>query len=205
MTRPPLPSPEGRHEGRDFTPDSISLRKGRPSIPGPPDLSFCDQHDNCNCTTGCKHPDGSPAQNDPVHNLLDAARFNLDHRLTEKHNGEHGIKETRRVEHESGMIRDTTEGKTNWLLVFDGPLLQRWAEHMTRGAATKGRRNWMKAGDNPVTAEADLERFREGLVRHMAQFLAGESDEDHAAALAFNLNGMLLVEEKIRNGADQLA
>lgn len=68
-------------------PDSTSLRKGRPSVPGPPDLSFCGHYrvGACDCFTGCmKPPDGSPAQNDPVHSLVDYAEKTLDRMLAEK-------------------------------------------------------------------------------------------------------------------------
>jgi hypothetical protein len=92
----------------------------------------------------------------------------------------------------SGMVREPDEDKTNWLLVYDGPLLRRWAELLSEGAKTKGKRNWMNAN-----SEEDYERFRESFARHVAQFLAGDTDVDHAAALVFNLNGMLHVRDKL--------
>lgn len=111
--------------------------------------------------------------------------------------GETGIKEIQRVEHTSGMIRDTTDGKINWSLVADGLLLKRWAIHLTKGALSKGKRNWTKAGDDPETAENDLERFREGAFRHFMQWYLGENDEDHAAATIFNMDGAELVKAKL--------
>jgi hypothetical protein len=110
------------------------------------------------------------------------------------------VKEVDLKTHESGLVRDTTEGKTNWMLVFDGPMLERYAQHLTKGARNKGRRNWLKAGSNPNTAQADLDRFLEGFARHVAQYLMGEEDEDHAAAIIFNLNGAELVKAKMRGG-----
>lgn len=83
-----------------------------------------------------------------------------------------------------GMVRDTTEGKTNYLLVRDGPMLARWSEHLTKGAIKYEARNWMKA-DGPE----ELERFRSSAARHFEQWLAGDTDEDHAAAVFFNING----------------
>jgi hypothetical protein len=109
------------------------------------------------------------------------------------------MRETELHTHESGLVRDTTEGKVNWLLVYDGPLLERYAVHLTKGAKTKGKRNWLKAGNNPNTAQSDLERFLEGFARHAAQYLQGDESEDHAAAIWFNLNGAELVKGKIRN------
>jgi hypothetical protein len=90
------------------------------------------------------------------------------------------------------MVRGSTEGKVNYLLVYDGPMLDRWAAHLTKAAPSKGKRNWM----NARTPE-DLERFREGFARHARQWLAGETDEDHAAAVVFNLNGALYVMERL--------
>lgn len=97
----------------------------------------------------------------------------------------------------SGLKRDTTDGKINWSLVYDGPLLRRWAILMTEGAKVKGKRNWLNAGSVPETAEDDLERFREGAARHFAQWMNGETDEDHAAAVVFNLNGYEHVKKRM--------
>lgn len=93
----------------------------------------------------------------------------------------------------TGVSRDTTEGKINYALVYDGPMLKRWAEHLTKGAKLHGARNWTKA-----STQEDFERFREGAARHFAQVMEGLTDEDHMAAVYFNLNGMALAQERIR-------
>lgn len=85
---------------------------------------------------------------------------------------------------ESGMVRDTCDDKVNYLLVFDGPMLDRWAEHMTGGAKKYDKRNWMKAA-----GPEEYERFRESATRHFRKWLAGETDEDHASGVFFNING----------------
>ena len=90
----------------------------------------------------------------------------------------------KREEFESGMVRDTATGKTDYLLVRDGPMYERWAEHLRKGAEKYAKRNWMQAN-----GAAELERFRESAVRHMEAWLRGETDEDHAAAVFFNING----------------
>lgn len=82
------------------------------------------------------------------------------------------------------MIRNPTEGKIDYLLVRDGPLYRRWAAHLTRAVSRTGKRNWMFA-----STEDDLMRFRESACRHFEQWLNGEDDEDHAAAVLFNING----------------
>lgn len=96
----------------------------------------------------------------------------------------------------SGMVRDTAQDKTNVALVFDGPMLWRWATHLTLGAVKYAKRNWMKAA-----GEAELERFRESAARHFAQWYRGDTDEDHAAAVIFNINGAEYVRDKLLRGA----
>lgn len=89
-----------------------------------------------------------------------------------------------RQEFASGMVRDVTEDKVNYLLVFDGPMLDRWAAHMTAGAKKYAARNWMLAA-----GPEEYERFRESATRHFRKWLAGEADEDHASGVYFNING----------------
>ena len=103
-----------------------------------------------------------------------------------------------RTEFASGMVRDTDASKVQYHRVFEGPLLERWAKHLTLGAAKypdneDGSANWTRA-----EGQAELARFRASLCRHFVQFLRGDTDEDHAAAVVFNLNGMLYVQEKMR-------
>lgn len=97
-----------------------------------------------------------------------------------------------RMQFASGMQRDTTTGKVDYSLVYDGPMLARWAEHLTKGAKKYDARNWMKAD-----GEAELERFRASAARHFAQWMRGETDEDHAAAVLFNVNGAEYVRERL--------
>lgn len=101
-----------------------------------------------------------------------------------------------RKQFESGMVRDTTEGKTNFLLLRDGPMLVRWAVHLTKGAIKYAVRNWMQA-----EGEEELERFKESAARHFEQWLAGDRDEDHAAAVFFNINGAEYVRAKMERKA----
>lgn len=102
----------------------------------------------------------------------------------------------KRQEFSSGMKRDTQEDKPRYDLIMGlgqkDNLLKRWAELMARGAQKYGDRNWEKA----CTLE-ELERFHASAWRHFIQAMAGEKDEDHFAAVCFNLNGMLYVVEKL--------
>jgi hypothetical protein len=99
----------------------------------------------------------------------------------------------------SGMVRDTEAGKTRFdLLVpqgvpFKSTLLNRWAELLTRGAVKYAARNWEKA-----EGDAERERFRASAFRHFVQWFSGETDEDHAAAVIFNMQGAEYVKERAR-------
>lgn len=95
----------------------------------------------------------------------------------------------KRIEFDSGMVRDVTEGKTRYDLVLDGPMFERWAKHLSLGAEKYDARNWMKAA-----GQAERDRFRESAVRHFIQWYRGDTDEDHAAAVFFNINGAEYVD-----------
>lgn len=101
-----------------------------------------------------------------------------------------------RAQFASGMQRDTSEGKVRWDLALDGPIFKRYAELMTRGAVKYEARNWMKA-----QGEEEAERYRESACRHFFQWLNGETDEDHAAAVVFNLNGYEYVLQRLKDRA----
>lgn len=82
-----------------------------------------------------------------------------------------------------GMVRDITEGKINYALVADGPMLQRWAQHLTTGAKKYAKRNWMLA-----QGQEEYDRAKESAFRHFMQWFNSETDEDHASAVFFNIN-----------------
>jgi hypothetical protein len=94
-----------------------------------------------------------------------------------------------RQEYDSGMRRDTQDGKPDFSLCladdvpFEDQMLTRWAALMTRGAAKYGRRNHELA-----SSDEEMERFRASALRHMIQWLTGDTpEEDHAAAVYFNI------------------
>lgn len=101
----------------------------------------------------------------------------------------------KREEFTTGMVRDTQIDKPRYDLL-DIPFLKRWAELMARGAKKYGENNWKKAA-----TQEELSRFRASAVRHMFQYLEGDSSEDHAAAVAFNLAGAEMVKAKLDLGA----
>lgn len=97
----------------------------------------------------------------------------------------------KRIDYASGMKRDTQEGKARFDLVYY-PMLKRWAELMERGAVKYGENNWMNAN-----SPEELARFRQSALRHMYQFLYEAQDEDHAAAVFFNIAAAVYVKSKL--------
>lgn len=93
-----------------------------------------------------------------------------------------------RAEFSNGGVRDSQEGKARFdlLLPLNVPykcqLLTRVAELMARGAVKYADRNWEQFSDQEA-----LDRAKASAFRHMVQWQAGEVDEDHAAAVVFNL------------------
>lgn len=105
-----------------------------------------------------------------------------------------------RKEFAGGMVRDTTEGKINWSLVADGPMLRRWAIHLTNGAKKYAVRNWMKA-----EGQEEYDRAKESAFRHFMQWYYGERDEDHGSATIFNINEAEYLREKMNGNTTEPA
>jgi hypothetical protein len=107
----------------------------------------------------------------------------------------------KREEYDSGMRRDTEEGKPRFDLVvpkgvpFEEQILTRFAALMARGAEKYSERNWEKAN-----SEAELNRYYSSAFRHFMQWLTGETDEDHAAAVMFNIMCAETLKWKLANG-----
>lgn len=101
-----------------------------------------------------------------------------------------------RKKFKSGMVRDVETNKTDYTAVLDGPMFDRWAEHLTKAKdkypdVGPGIANWTLAA-----GEEELVRFRKSALRHLRKWLRGDVDEDHAAAVFFNINGAEYVKEK---------
>lgn len=99
---------------------------------------------------------------------------------------------------DSGFNRDTNDNKPRFELIipkgvpYDKTLLYRLAMLMTRGFVKYGYRNWEKAD-----SETALQRAEESAFRHFMQWLCGEEDEDHAAAVLFNINMAETIKHKL--------
>lgn len=97
----------------------------------------------------------------------------------------------KRIAFKSGMVRDIADDKPMYVLCYQ-PMLKRWAELMTRGAKKYGKNNWKLAN-----GQEELERFQDSALRHMYQWLSGDTSEDHAAAVFFNISGAEYVMSKL--------
>lgn len=98
-----------------------------------------------------------------------------------------------RQEFSTGMKRDVQTNKPRYDLL-DRVMLKRWAELMARGAEKYGEENWRLA-----STEEELRRFKASAIRHLFQWLNGETDEDHACAVFFNISGAEYVAGRLRD------
>lgn len=100
----------------------------------------------------------------------------------------------KRQQYKSGMVRDVTDDKIDYSLIYDGPMMDRWALHLTLGAKKYLPRNWMLAD-----GQEELARFKESACRHFRQWVRGDADEMHEAAVFFNINAYEYLKEKLKN------
>lgn len=98
-----------------------------------------------------------------------------------------------REEFPSGMVRDRREGKGRYDLISPFAL-RRLAGVYERGAVKYDERNWEKG--------APYCRFLDSALRHIEQYLARETDEDHLAQAAWNLFAIMHFEELGRTELD---
>jgi len=103
----------------------------------------------------------------------------------------------------SGYQRDTQQGKPRFDLLlpqgvpYSDQFLTRWANLLARGADKYSERNWEQASD-----QEDLDRFQSSAFRHLMQWMSGELDEDHAAAVAYNLMAYETTKYKMTKGGN---
>jgi hypothetical protein len=91
----------------------------------------------------------------------------------------------------TGAHRDAKRNKGRFDLIPYEPLL-RLARLYERGAELYGARNWQKG--------IPLSSYLSSAARHLAQLTAGWDDEDHAAAVLFNVMGYMWTREGIEMG-----
>lgn len=90
----------------------------------------------------------------------------------------------------NGFTREPDADKPDlsWLFTVRGlelvprELIERIAEHYDNGARKYSADNWRR-GTDPLS----LLRYKRSITRHLFAWFRGEGDEDHAAAVAWNL------------------
>lgn len=88
---------------------------------------------------------------------------------------------------ESGAQRDSNEGKIRPDLISPY-MLKALGKVLADGATHYGERNWEKG--------MPLDIFKESAARHYVQWMANETDEDHAAKLIFNVMAFIHFRDK---------
>jgi len=98
-----------------------------------------------------------------------------------------------------GMRRDATAGKPKFRLMwpkgvpYTQQLMYRVAMKYTQGGEKYGDRNWERS-----STEESLAHHEDSLERHLHQFLQGVEDgEDHAAAVVWGVNAVLVTRRNI--------
>ncbi|MCI0352278.1 MAG: DUF5664 domain-containing protein [Acidobacteriales bacterium] len=91
----------------------------------------------------------------------------------------------------TGAVRDGETGKGRFDLL-PCHALQRLAQHFENGARKYADRNWEKG--------IPTHRYMDSGLRHAFRYLAGERDEDHLAAAAWNFLCLIETEHRIAAG-----
>lgn len=103
-----------------------------------------------------------------------------------------GLKDSgTRTTYGSGAQRDAQEGKGRFDLL-PLPAIMAYAQLLEKGAKKYSERNWEKG--IPVS------RFFDGALRHLFKAQAGATDEDHLAAVMFNVGGIIFTRHQIKRG-----
>ena len=97
-----------------------------------------------------------------------------------------------RQEFNTGSVRDTNKGKPRYDLIT--PIaLYRLAIHYANGSVKYGDRNWEKG--------QPLSRYIESTERHLQKMKIGLQDEDHEAAIIWNIMAFIHTKTMIEGGA----
>jgi hypothetical protein len=104
------------------------------------------------------------------------------------------------TEFETGAIRDTSEGKEDYVETISWLAMQAYARYMTKKASVYGPGNWRKG--------IPEESYERSMMRHAQKYLANKYDgasleptEDHLCALMFNVIGLIHEREQRINKA----
>ena len=118
--------------------------------------------------------------------FLNALKKDLDEQRDD-YQRQYGMKDSgEREEFSTGAVRDTRRNKGRYDLISPYAL-KRLAAVMERGAVKYGDRNWEKG--------MPADRLLDSALRHMFQYAAGDTDEDHLGHAAFNIFAIIHFQE----------
>ena len=91
--------------------------------------------------------------------------------------------------HDSGKpyFRESKKGKLKYFNYFTPAILRRYGEHMEKWSLQHegvGSDNWQKGG-------YPKEEYLQSVMRHLLALQEGDTSEDHAAAIVFNIFGYM--------------
>lgn len=108
-----------------------------------------------------------------------------------------------RREFNTGFKRDIQSSKPRFDLMvpkcipWNKNMFYRLADHLRKGYEKYGYRNWEMA-----STKEELISFEDSMFRHFMQYIGGEIDEDHAAAIMFNIIAAEMVKYKLSQKGD---
>lgn len=101
---------------------------------------------------------------------------------------------------DSGAIRDSEENKEDYIETISWTAFRRYAQYMTEKKKKYGAGNFKKG--------IDIDSYERSLVRHLQKYMENkyeggivETQEDHLAAILFNVFGIIHEEERHRKNS----
>lgn len=99
-------------------------------------------------------------------------------------------------EFETGAVRDSGEGKEDYIETISWSAFKRYAQYMTGKKKKYGQGNFKKG--------IPIDSYEQSLVRHLQKYLSNkyedgnnEKEEDHLSAILFNVFGIM--HEELRD------
>jgi hypothetical protein len=96
----------------------------------------------------------------------------------------------KKTKFDTGAVRDSQEGKPDFVETTSFTALLRYAEYMTPKGQKYGRGNWRKG--------IPIENYEMSLMRHVNKYFRNkyeggndEPEEDHLSAMVFNIFGIM--------------
>ena len=82
------------------------------------------------------------------------------------------------------MVREDKADKPIYFHYLPAHVLERYGKHMLEGAKKHGSGNFLKGGYGK-------ENYLDSLYRHLISLKKGETNEDHASSIMFNIIGYM--------------